>query len=133
MKIVKAVTVAMLFLSLLMVSFGQAFGEERVSTRPSAIDKPPSGTGDPDKDNKCDQIAEPDERNLCRAFTRDEFNSDQAKQNRYQNKDHSYYYCTLIKDRDKQTYCYAVVRNQKSMCGNIISADLEKECNSKVK
>ncbi len=133
MKIVKAVTVAMLFMSLLVISAGQAFGNERVSTRPTEIDKAPAGTGDPQKDNKCDTIDDPDERNLCRAFTRDDFNSDDAKKNRYQNKDHSYYYCTLIKDRDKQTYCYAVVRNQKSMCGNIIDGELEKDCNSKVK
>ncbi len=128
-----AVAVGMILLGLLAIPFGQAFADEKVSTRPIEIDKPPTGTGDPEKDNKCDQIAEPDERNLCRAFTRDEYNSEQERQNRYKNKDHSYYYCTLIKSRDKQAYCYAVVQNQKSMCGNIIDADIEKKCNEKVK
>lgn len=133
MKKGMAVAVGLLLLGLLAVPFGQAFANEKVSTRPVEINKAPAGTGDPEKDKKCDEIAEPDERNLCRAFTRDDFNSDDERKNRYQNKDHSYYYCTLIKNRDKQTYCYAVVRNQKSMCGNIIDGKLEKDCNDKVK
>ncbi|MFQ5481664.1 MAG: hypothetical protein ACE5ER_02800, partial [Nitrospinaceae bacterium] len=109
------------------------FSEEKVSTRPTTIDKAPSGTGNKKKDEKCDQIADSDERNLCRAFTRDSYNSGEDKKNRYANKDHSFYYCTLILNRDKQTYCYAIVRNQKSMCGNIIDGKLEEECNKQIK
>lgn len=127
-----AVAAGFLMVGLLAILSGPVFGDEKVSTRPVEIDKPPVGTGDAEKDKKCDTIADPDERNLCRALTRDSYNDEKEKQNRYANKDHSYYYCTLVKDRDKQTYCYALIRNQKSMCGNIIDAKLEKECNEKI-
>ncbi|QPJ62417.1 MAG: hypothetical protein G3M70_11265 [Candidatus Nitronauta litoralis] len=133
MKKGMAVAIGICLIGLLVAPMGQAFADEKVSTRPADMNKAPGDTGDKTKDQKCDKIADADERNLCRAFTRDSYYSDQQKQNRYQNKDHSFYYCTLVKNTDKQKFCYAVVRNQKSMCGNIIDADLEKECNEKVK
>ncbi len=133
MKKGMAVVLGICLIGLLVVATGPAFADEKVSTRPADMNKAPGDTGDSKKDKKCDEIADSDERNLCRAFTRDTFNSDGEKKNRYQNKNHSFYYCTLIKNKDKEKYCYAIVRNQKSMCGNIIDADLEKECNAKVK
>ena len=85
MKKGMAVAVGMVLLGLLAVPFSPALAEEKVSTRPVDIDKAPTGTGDPQKDQKCDEIPDSDERNLCRAFTRDDFNSEEQQQNRYQN------------------------------------------------
>ncbi len=75
----------------------------------------------------CDKEKEKDKINLCRAFNPKQSDN----KNRYQNKNHSNYYCSLIKNRDLQTYCYAVVGNNKVQCGLIVDADVEKECNSK--
>ncbi len=131
MKKGMAVAMGCCLIALLTILSGQAVADEKVSTRPVIIDKAPAGTGDAEKDKMCDQIADSDERNLCRALTRDTYNTEEERKNRYANKDHSAYYCSLVINRDKQTYCYALVRHQASMCGNIIDADLEKECRSK--
>ncbi len=80
----------------------------------------------------CGTIQELDDKNLCRAFEIEKTRTDEQRKNRYQNKDHSTYYCSIIKNRDKQTFCFAVVGRNKTQCGLIIDANLEKECNSKL-
>lgn len=87
-----------------------------------------SKAGDP-----CAHHKEKDQLNLCRAFEIDKAKTAEQKKNRYQNKNHTTYYCSLIKDRDLQTFCFAVANKQLSGCGNIVDAKLEKECNAKVK
>jgi hypothetical protein len=74
-----------------------------------------------------------DQLNLCRAFEIDKAKTAEQKTNRYQNKNHSTYYCSLIKDRELQKYCFAVASQTKSQCGNLVDPKLEKECNAKVK
>jgi hypothetical protein len=69
------------------------------------------------------KLSKEDERNLCLALS-----PIKNPQSRYRHKDHSNYYCTLILNRDSQTYCFAVVQGNPSNCGNIVSGELEKEC-----
>lgn len=69
------------------------------------------------------KLSKEDQRNLCLALT-----PIKDPESRYKHKDHSNYYCTLILNRDSQTYCYAVVLGDPGKCNNIVSADLEKEC-----
>ncbi|NIQ02721.1 MAG: hypothetical protein GWM98_22155 [Nitrospinaceae bacterium] len=92
---------------------------------------PHLASADPKSSDPCAHHKDKDQLNLCRAFEIDKAKTDEQKKNRYQNKDHSTYYCSLIKNRDLQTYCYAVASKTKSQCGNIINAELEKKCNSK--
>ncbi|CAI2718772.1 hypothetical protein [Nitrospina watsonii] len=79
----------------------------------------------------CAAVNDMDEKNLCRAFEIEKKLTAEEKENRYKNKNHSSYYCSLIKSRDKQTYCYAVVNKERTQCGLIVDADLEKQCNTK--
>jgi len=74
------------------------------------------------------KLSKEDQRNLCLALT-----PIIDPQSRYKHKDHSTYYCTLILNRDSQTYCYAVVLGDPKKCNNIVSAGLEKECLAKSK
>ena len=74
----------------------------------------------------CDGIADLDDRNLCLAFKG--INKD--KENRYLNKSHDSYYCSLVKNRDKQNYCYGVTQQTKSMCDLIVDKKLEEKCNA---
>jgi hypothetical protein len=69
------------------------------------------------------KLSKEDERNLCLALT-----PITNPESRYKHKDHSTYYCTLILNRDSQTFCYAVVQGNPGNCGNIVSSELEKEC-----
>ncbi len=69
------------------------------------------------------KLSKEDQRNLCLALT-----PIKNPESRYKHKDHSNYYCTLILNRDSQTYCYAVVQGDTKKCNNIVSAGLEKEC-----
>jgi hypothetical protein len=85
-------------------------------------------SGDP-----CVKHKDKDQLNLCRAFEIDKAKTTEQKKNRYQNKNHTTYYCSLIKDREIQKYCFAVASQSKSQCGNIVDPKLEKECNAKVK
>ncbi|MDH5763778.1 MAG: hypothetical protein OEZ51_12400 [Nitrospinota bacterium] len=85
-------------------------------------------TGDP-----CEQHKDKDQLNLCRAFEIDKAKTDEQKQNRYQNKNHTTYYCSLIKDRELQKFCFAVASQSKTQCGNIVDPKLEQECNDKIK
>jgi len=81
----------------------------------------------------CAQHKDMDQLNLCRAFEIDKAKTDAQKENRYQNKNHTTYYCSLIKDREIQKYCFAVATQTKSGCANLLDSKLEKECNAKVK
>ncbi len=74
-----------------------------------------------------------DQLNLCRAFEIDKAKTAEQKKDRYKNKNHSTYYCSLIKDRELQKYCFAVATQTKSSCANIVDAKLEKKCNAKIK
>ena len=85
-------------------------------------------SGDP-----CVKHKDNDKLNLCRAFEIDKAKTKEQKKNRYQNKNHSTYYCSLIKDRELQKYCFAVTTQTKSGCGNLVDPKLEKQCNAKVK
>ena len=67
--------------------------------------------------------ASQDDRNLCLAL-----NPIKNPKDRYKHKDHSTYYCSLIRSRDKMNYCNAVVQGQSRHCKNIIDAELEKKC-----
>ena len=80
---------------------------------------------EPKAKSPCDTIADLDDRNLCLATTKKE-----GKDFGYSNKDHSSYYCSLVKKRDKQNYCYAVTKKTKSMCGLIVDKKLEDKCNA---
>ncbi|MFP6637062.1 MAG: hypothetical protein VB778_00320 [Nitrospinaceae bacterium] len=69
------------------------------------------------------KLSKEDERNLCLALT-----PITNPESRYKHKDHSVYYCTLILNRDSQSYCYAIVQADPNKCKNIVSSGLEKEC-----
>ncbi len=75
---------------------------------------------------ECDKIADADRKNLCRATG----NPTHGKKgvNRFTNKDHSWYYCSLIKTRDLQNLCLAVVDSNKAKCDLIGSKKIEDEC-----
>ena len=88
---------------------------------------------DSKKADPCVQHKDLDQLNLCRAFEIDKAKTADQKKNRYQNKNHTTYYCSLIKDRELQTYCFAVASQTKSQCSNLVDPKLEKECNSKIK
>jgi len=69
------------------------------------------------------KLSKEDERNLCLALT-----PVSDPESRYKHKDHSMYYCTLILNRDSQSFCYGVVQGDPKKCDNIVSRELEKEC-----
>ena len=64
-----------------------------------------------------------DDRNLCLAL-----NPIKNPEDRYKHKDHSTYYCSLIRNRDKMNYCNALVQGEPRHCENVIDAKLEKKC-----
>ena len=80
---------------------------------------------EPNKSSDCMKMKSSDDKNLCLSKSKDE-----EKAYGYTNKDHSHYYCTLIKDRDKQNFCYALANTNPNMCGLIIKKKLEDECNA---
>jgi hypothetical protein len=88
---------------------------------------------DSKKADPCAQEKDLDQLNLCRAFEIDKAKTANQKKDRYKNKNHSTYYCSLIKDRELQKYCFAVASQTKSQCGNLVDPKLEKKCNAKVK
>ena len=94
---------------------------------------PGTTLADPAKESFCSGIKDMDKLNWCRAFEIDKAKTEEQKKNRYQNKNHTTYYCSLIKSRDLQTYCFALAGNKKSSCGLIIDAKMEKECNENIK
>ena len=95
---------------------------------PSAVLAADSKAADP-----CVKHKDLDQLNLCRAFEIDKAKTKEQKKNRYQNKNHTTYYCSLIKDRELKNYCFAVATQTKSSCANIVDSKLEKKCNAKVK
>jgi hypothetical protein len=95
---------------------------------PSAVLAADSKKADP-----CAQHKDLDQLNLCRAFEIDKAKTADQKKNRYQNKNHTTYYCSLIKDRELKNYCFAVTTQTRSGCANIVDAKLEKKCNAKIK
>ena len=74
------------------------------------------------------KISVNDRRNLCLAL-----NPIKDPVNRFMHKDHSTYYCTLIVNRDSQSYCFAVVQADPKKCNNIVSKELETDCLEKAK
>jgi len=94
---------------------------------PSAVLAADSKNADP-----CAQHKDKDQLNLCRAFEIDKAKTAEQKKDRYKNKNHSIYYCSLIKERELQKYCFAVASQTKSQCGNLIDPKLEKKCNAKI-
>ena len=74
------------------------------------------------------KVSKEDKRHLCLALS-----PIKNPESRYKHKDHSNYYCTLILNRDSQTYCYAVVTGDPKKCNNIVSSELEKLCLKKSK
>jgi len=95
---------------------------------PSAVLAADSKKADP-----CAKHKDLDQLNLCRAFEIDKAKTKEQKKNRYQNKNHTTYYCSLIKDRELKNYCFAVATQTKSSCANIVDAKLEKKCNARIK
>lgn len=95
---------------------------------PSAVLAADSKKADP-----CVKHKDKDQLNLCRAFEIDKAKTKEQKKNRYQNKNHTTYYCSLIKDRELQKYCFAVATRTKSGCSNLVDPKLEKKCNARVK
>ncbi len=95
---------------------------------PSAVLAADSIKADP-----CVKHKDLDQLNLCRAFEIDKAKTKEQKKNRYQNKNHTTYYCSLIKDRELQKYCFAVASQTKSQCANLVDPNLEKKCNARVK
>ena len=94
---------------------------------------PALSQADPRKADPCAHHKDLDQMNLCRAFEIDKAKTAEQKKDRYQNKNHTMYYCSLIKDRELQKFCFAVASQTKSGCANIVDAKLEKECNAKIK
>ena len=80
----------------------------------------------PGKETKCDEIQDADRRNLCLAVPQGDV--DPSVSFGYKRKDHSNYYCTLIRKRDLQNLCWAVVGPSKSKCDLIGDRKLEEEC-----
>ncbi|MFQ5451612.1 MAG: hypothetical protein ACE5E9_13375 [Nitrospinaceae bacterium] len=77
----------------------------------------------------CDSIKNGDRRNLCLATSKTNLHGEKDV-NRYRKKDHSSYYCTLIRSRDLQNLCQAVIDSDQGKCDLIGSRDIEKECKS---
>ncbi|MEE9499083.1 MAG: hypothetical protein V3V24_07070 [Nitrospinaceae bacterium] len=94
---------------------------------------PTLSQADPKAADPCVQHKDLDQLNLCRAFEIDKAKTAEQKKDRYKNKNHSTYYCSLIKERELQKYCFAVASQTKSQCGNLVDPKLEKKCNSQVK
>lgn len=82
----------------------------------------------PEKASPCMKLANADDKNLCLSKSKDE-----DKAYGYTNKDHSHYYCTLIKNRDKQNFCYALANTNPNMCSLIVEKKLEDECSAHFK
>jgi hypothetical protein len=85
------------------------------------------------KETDCSSEKNSDKRNLCLAKINDRAEGNPLEKNRYRNKDHSAYYCTLIRSRDLQNYCYAVIEHNSKKCELLSSVALEKECKADVK
>lgn len=80
---------------------------------------------EPKAKSPCDDIADLDDRHLCLATGKTDGN---GKSSGYSNKNHSSYYCSLIKSRDKKNYCHALTNKTSSMCDSIVDKKLEEKC-----
>ena len=85
----------------------------------------------PGKQTKCDEVKDADRRNLCLAVPKGDV--DPTVSFGYKRKDHTNYYCTLIRSRDLQNLCWAVVGPNKSRCDLIGDKKLEEECMAQFK
>lgn len=85
----------------------------------------------PGKQTKCDEVKDADRRNLCLAVPKGDV--DPAVSFGYKRKDHTSYYCTLIRNLDLQNLCWAIIGPNKSKCNLIIDKKLEEECNAQFK
>jgi len=88
--------------------------------------------GVPDK-SKCDEVKDSDRRNICLSQINDRGEGNSRDKNRYQNKDHSSYYCTLVKKRDYKNMCHAILEQNKAKCDLIGDRAIEKECLDAIK
>ena len=89
------------------------------------VSLPVSGLAEEPKGSECDAIENGDQRNLCLAQA-----VEKNKKFGYKNKDHSAYYCSLIRSRDLQNFCFAISRSNQKMCDLIVDKKTEKDCNS---
>ena len=96
----------------LMVMFSQSWAQEETLTYP-----------------ECEKIDDADRKNLCRATGNPTHGKEDV--NRFTNKDHSWYYCSLISKRDLQNLCIALVDSNKAKCDLLGSKEIEDECLSK--
>ena len=80
---------------------------------------------------ECDKSSNADRKNICRATSNP--NHGKKDVNRFTNKDHSWYYCSLVKGRDLQNLCLAWVDSKKAKCDLIGNQDIAKECLSRFK
>lgn len=80
---------------------------------------------------ECDKISDTDRKNICRATS----NPTHGKKdvNRFTTKDHSWYYCSLVKGRDLQNLCLAWVDSSEAKCDLIGNQEIAKECLTKFK
>jgi hypothetical protein len=85
------------------------------------------------KETDCQEEKDSDRRNLCLAKINDRAEGNPLDKDRYRNKDHSSYYCTLIRSRDLQNYCYAVIEKNSKKCELLGNAELEKQCKADAK
>ncbi len=92
----------------------------------------PALAGVPDK-SECDTIDVPDRRNLCLAQLSHQGEGDPLDKNRYQDKDHSSYYCSLVRSRDLKNMCQAVIEKNKGKCDLIGNKEIEQECLEAIK
>jgi hypothetical protein len=89
---------------------------------------PSFSDAEPAKQSECMKMKNSDDKNLCLSKSKDE-----DKAYGYTNKDHSHYYCTLIRNRDKQNFCYALANTNPNMCALIVDKKLEDQCNAHFK
>ena len=87
----------------------------------------------PGKETKCDSVKDADRRNLCLAIPKAVDIDPSEMSFGYKRKDHSNYYCTLIRNRDLQNLCWAVVGPNPSKCDLVIDKKLEDECKAQFK
>jgi len=85
------------------------------------------------KETDCNNEKDSDKRNFCLAKINDRAEGNPLEKDRYRNKDHSAYYCTLIQSRDTQNYCYAMIEKNSKKCELLSSVALEKECKDSIK
>ena len=94
---------------------------------PAAVAPPATAAVNPPATAVCDNIPDADRKNVCNVKS-----FDKEKMYGYENKDHRNYYCSLVKNRDMQTLCYAIVSGKPSSCDLIVDPEIEKECRASI-